>query len=232
VTGLISMCNVQSVYTFPLNAANRKNYDKHFASFGVPGGSETWWSPLTLRVYGHDVLIPRVIAGRRVAMFSFSDICENTLGAADYIDIAERFSIVFLHSIPILSLGLNRNEIRRMITLIDALYEASVRVIFLADAGPMELLVIPDAEKQSGSNDEMFAFDRTVSRLLEMQSAEYWSRCSESRPVGVDFLVQSGVQINSLTVKSEQPKPPSKLSPTATRVRIQFISLLVVTNIL
>jgi cell division protein ZapE len=207
----------QNVFTYPLNSANANAFEKQFARFrGLKRADESWWRPLTLRVYGHDVLIPRVIIGRRVAMFSFAEICDNTLGAADFIDIAERFSLVFFAKIPQLSLSLNRNEIRRMITLVDALYEARTRVIFLADAGPFELLQVSDAEKQSSTHDEMFAFDRTVSRLLEMQSSEYWSSCSQSRPVGVDYLLQSGVRVSSLKLRRDVTV--SRLSPNLTLV--------------
>lgn len=64
-------------------------------------------------------------------------------------------------------------QMRRLIVLVDALYEEMVKCVFLADAPPLQLLSVTPEERQACPFDEIFAFDRTVSRLLEMQSEQY-----------------------------------------------------------
>jgi cell division protein ZapE len=98
-----------------------------------------------------------------IAKFSFKELCEQPLGPADYLAIAGRFDSVILTDIPSLPPE-KRNEAKRFVTLIDALYEQDVRLICTA-AGP------PESIYQGG--DGSFEFQRTVSRLIEMQSARY-----------------------------------------------------------
>ena len=82
------------------------------------------------------------------------------LGAADYLKIADTFRVIFLTDIPKLSAA-NNNEAKRFVTLIDTLYEAGTLFFASAAAAPEELY-----EKGAGS----FEFERTASRLREMQS--------------------------------------------------------------
>jgi cell division protein ZapE len=105
--------------------------------------------------------VPKSLKG--VAVFSFKRLCGEPRGAADYLAIARRFHTVMMVGIPQLGPE-NRNEAARFVTLIDALYEYKVKLIASADA-------LPDALYPAG--DGKFEFDRTVSRLLEMQSEEY-----------------------------------------------------------
>jgi hypothetical protein len=112
------------------------------------------------------------VPGRAAACFSFRDLCDEALGAADFIHLAETFRVVYLSHVPVLTLA-NRNEMRRFINLIDALYEGRVRLVVLADALPPALLYLTVEEKAHCAFDEVFAFDRTVSRLLEMSSEAY-----------------------------------------------------------
>jgi len=118
-------------------------------------------SPVTLQVHGRKIEIPMAAEG--VAMASFRDLCEKPLGAADYLAIAECFHTVLLRGIPRLGPE-RRNEAKRFVTLIDALYEAKVNLICSAEA-PAEALYI--------EGDGAFEFQRTVSRLMEMRSADY-----------------------------------------------------------
>jgi cell division protein ZapE len=105
--------------------------------------------------------VPKALKG--VAVFSFKRLCAEARGAADYLAIARRFHTVMIVGIPILG-PQNRNEAARFVTLIDALYEYRVKLLAAADA-------VPDALYPEG--DGKFEFERTVSRLLEMQSEEY-----------------------------------------------------------
>ena len=114
-----------------------------------------------LEVQGRSVPVPQ--AARGVARFAFADLCEQPLGAADYIAIAHHFHTVLLDGVPRLGPE-RRNEARRFSTLIDALYEARTRLICSAAAAPDKLY------PQGAHARE---FKRTASRLAEMQSADY-----------------------------------------------------------
>lgn len=110
---------------------------------------------------GRMLHVPKALKG--VAVFSFKRLCAEARGAADYLAIARRFHSVIIVGIPVLG-PQNRNEAARFVTLIDALYEYKVKLLASADA-------TPDALYPEG--DGRFEFDRTVSRLMEMQSEEY-----------------------------------------------------------
>jgi len=120
-------------------------------------------APTEIPMKGRSILVPR--ASGRVARFSFSDLCEKPLGASDFLAIANRFDTVFIDHIPFLNAD-KRNETKRFIILIDALYDHSVRLFASAAAMPEDLL-----GKRKGT--EGFEFDRTASRLFEMRSADY-----------------------------------------------------------
>jgi cell division protein ZapE len=127
---------------------------------GLTGG-ET--APLTLRVKGRDVVLPEFHNG--VARARFFDLCGQPLGPADYLAIAETVRVLVLEDIPRLSRS-NFNEAKRFVTLIDALYEAKVRLIASAAAEPESLYV---------EGEGSFEFARTASRLREMMS-HGWGR--------------------------------------------------------
>ncbi len=118
-------------------------------------------SPVTLTVQGRKIEIPMAAEG--VALVNFKDLCEKPLGAADYLAIAECFHTLLLRGIPRLGPE-KRNEAKRFVTLVDALYEAKVNLICSADA-PAEALYT--------EGDGAFEFQRTVSRLMEMRSTDY-----------------------------------------------------------
>ena len=105
--------------------------------------------------------VPKSLKG--VAVFSFRRLCGEARGAADYLAIARHYHTVILVGIPRLDAD-QRNEAARFVTLIDALYEHKVKLIASADAEPGELYA---------KGDGRFEFDRTISRLMEMQSADY-----------------------------------------------------------
>ncbi len=113
---------------------------------------------------GRSLHVPKSLKG--VAVFSFRKLCGEARGAADYLAVARRYHTVFLVGIPRLGPE-NRNEASRFVTLIDALYEHNVKLIAAADAPPEQLYV---------AGDGAFEFERTVSRLKEMQSDAYRAR--------------------------------------------------------
>ena len=125
------------------------------------GGAEE--GPLVLEVMGRRVELPRH-AGR-VARASFWDLCGRPLGPADYLAIADALDVLFIDAIPRLGQS-NFNEARRFVILIDALYEARVRLVASAAAEPERLYV---------EGEGAFEFARTASRLHEMRDAA-WGR--------------------------------------------------------
>jgi hypothetical protein len=105
--------------------------------------------------------------------------------------------------------------------MIDALYEAKTCVLVLAAMPPTQLLQITEAEKAKSLYDEVFAFDRTVSRLIEMQSAEYLQTATSSRRVGSSFLESvAGVKLRSLTVQQQATTTDRALLATTAFNRI------------
>ncbi len=110
---------------------------------------------------GRTLHVPKSLKG--VAVFSFKRLCGQPRGAADYLAIAQRFHTVIIVGIPVMTREM-RNEASRFVTLIDALYEHGVKLLASADADPPNLYP---------SGDGSFEFQRTVSRLEEMRSAEY-----------------------------------------------------------
>lgn len=118
---------------------------------------------VVLDVGGRELRVERQAAG--VGRFTFNELCARALGAADYLEIAERFHTVLLENIPRLSPA-SREEAARFRTLIDALYEAKVKLVASADAQPQDLYP---------AGDQSFEFERTASRLMEMRSESYLS---------------------------------------------------------
>ncbi|MFL6732715.1 MAG: cell division protein ZapE [Sphingomicrobium sp.] len=110
---------------------------------------------------GRTLHVPKSLKG--VAVFSFRRLCGEPRGAADYLAIARRYHTVIIVGIPVMTREM-RNEAARFVTLIDALYEHKVKLLAAADAEP---------EKLYPQGDGSFEFQRTVSRLEEMRSAEY-----------------------------------------------------------
>ena len=115
----------------------------------------------TVEVKGRKINVP--IASGSVACFGFDDLCSLPLGAGDYLSIAKRFRSIIISDIPTMSDD-NRDAARRFMVLIDALYENKIHVVLSAAASPYGLY---------DGGDWGFEFDRTVSRLLEMQSTDY-----------------------------------------------------------
>lgn len=148
------------IYHHPLGPAASAALDRAFAALtgGAAGG------PTHLLVQGRRVEIP--CAARSVARAGFWDLCGKPLGAADYLGIATHFHTLLIDNVPTMRDEL-RNEAKRFMTLIDALYEHKVNVVIAADGPP---------ERLYPEGTHAFEFERTVSRLMEMQSEDYLQR--------------------------------------------------------
>jgi len=118
-------------------------------------------TPLTLSIHGRRIRIAQATedAGRA----SFAELCERPLGPSDYLAIAEQFTTFFIDAIPRLAWARN-NEAKRFVTLIDAFYEAGMRLYCSAE--------VP-AEQIYSEGKGALEFARTASRLAEMQSADW-----------------------------------------------------------
>ena len=115
----------------------------------------------TVEVLGRQLTFPRAVGGRLRS--HFNSLCGLALGPQDYLAIAVRFHTVFVEQMPRLGPA-KRNEAVRFVTLVDALYEARAKLVLLAEV---------EAEALYASGDGAFEFERTVSRLQEMRSADY-----------------------------------------------------------
>lgn len=149
-----------TIYHQPLGVAAEAALAAAFAQLtdGAAGGATT------LAVQGRQLAVPQAAKG--VARFRFDDLCAHALGAADYIAIATHFHTVIIAEIPLMTPD-QRNEARRFMTLIDALYEHKTNLICAAADVPDKLYIAGDGARE---------FKRTASRLLEMQSLAYLAR--------------------------------------------------------
>lgn len=146
-----------SVYHMPSGPEADAALDLAFEDLtdGRPGKSER------VELRGREIVVPK--AEGVVARFGFRDLCESPLGPGDYLAIAKRYRSVIVSNVPVMN-GERRDAARRFMTMIDTFYDNHVHMVFSADAPPQGLY---------SGHDWGFEFDRTISRLMEMQSADY-----------------------------------------------------------
>ncbi len=159
------------VYVTPAAAAADAALDAAWAAMAC--GAPT--AETTLTVKGRRVVVPRAVGA--AARFSFADLCEKPLGARDYLAIVDRFPTIFIDQVPVLGEG-KRNEAKRFILLVDTLYDHHARLVMSAAAQPSQLYT-------ATRGVEVFEFERTASRLIEMQSRDWlddWAQRQTERP--------------------------------------------------
>jgi cell division protein ZapE len=122
--------------------------------------------PRDIPIKGRVLHVP--CASHGVARFSFRDVCEVPLAAADYLRLARDYHTIIIDHIPVMGFS-ERNEARRFITLIDTLYDNAVKLMASAAADPVSLYVASDGYEAN-------EFKRTASRLIEMSSESYLAR--------------------------------------------------------
>lgn len=149
----------EPVYYYPLGSMADKSLDAIFQK--LTGKKEG--EPLDINVKGHSLHIPQIY--NEVARISFQDLCGKPLGALDYIVLSERIHTLILDHVPRMNFE-RRNEAKRFILLIDALYNAKVKLVLSAETEVQTLC-------EAFSGTESFEFERTVSRLVEMSSKDY-----------------------------------------------------------
>ena len=156
--------------------------------------------PKTIRIKGRDVTFAKTCG--QVADCEFEELCGRPLWTNDYLKMANIFHTVFIRNIPVMNLK-TKSEARRFITLIDTLYDSRIRVVASGFA-PYWDLFMPDGVSEQekleehrmliddlgikaanqgsltasvfSAEEELFAFDRTISRMTEMQTKAYWDQ--------------------------------------------------------
>jgi cell division protein ZapE len=145
------------VYYHPLNEETTKAMDDAWERMRC-GARER---KEEIRLKGRALKAPRVT--RDAVRFTFKDLCEKPLGAADYLALVHHYGTFFIDAIPVMGPE-KRNEARRFINLVDAIYDTRTKLVCSAEAEPTALY-----EEGDGS----FEFERTASRLAEMGSRDY-----------------------------------------------------------
>ncbi|XP_013188057.1 putative ATPase N2B isoform X2 [Amyelois transitella] len=153
--------------------------------------------PRVINILGRNVKFAKSCG--RVLDSTFDELCDRPLGASDYLIISKTFHTVFIRNISQLSITRHRSQLRRFITMIDTLYDNRVRVVIAADCEPKQLFKIDDKQVEDADRalmddlkitkdsedakaaiftgeEEMFACDRCLSRIMEMQTDDYWEK--------------------------------------------------------
>ena len=144
-------------YHHPLNSANGEKFAQSFAMIAM---DSTGTNPL-IEIAGREIKAKRLASG--IAWFEFHDICDGPRGTADYIEIARQFQTVFIEGITQMD-DLDNDRARRFITMVDEFYDRNVKLIVSAETAALELYKGKRLARQ---------YERTASRLIEMQSREY-----------------------------------------------------------
>lgn len=150
----------RQVYFTPADDGAYRALERAFADLTDSGSARR----TTLVVQGRTLAVPRAAKG--VAWFGFDELCRAALGPADYLALCRNFRTFIVEGIPRMGPA-ERNEAKRFNIFIDTLYEAHGNLIASAEAPPQELYT---------DGDGAFEFERTISRLNEMQSDEYLRR--------------------------------------------------------
>lgn len=145
------------VYFTPLGNEADKEIDRIFSQ--LTGDARSFDEVVSVK--GREIKVP--VTAKGVARMDFDDLCRKPLGAEDYIALAKAYHTIIIEHIPQLG-DAERNEAKRFMTLIDALYEQGTKLIVSAAAPPDKLYT---------GHDHAYEFRRTVSRLTEMQGQKY-----------------------------------------------------------
>ncbi|KAJ2047585.1 ATPase [Coemansia sp. S16] len=203
----------ETVYFSPITADTNKVLH---ALVGLASGNAPVENNVELRFLGRALCVP--VAANGVARFSFAQLCKDAHSAADYIELAKHYHTLILTDVPVMSMS-NRNEARRFITLIDALYESHAVLIMSSEddiynlftgkcevdsfraetaqlTGTVESAHLSEVVTEDKFNalayageEEVFAFQRAVSRLVEM-SSRHWIITGRNRILAENAMRQ------------------------------------------
>jgi protein AFG1 len=138
----------------------------------------SWLKPREIDILGRATVLERTYG--RLLDTDFAFTCQQDRGAVDYLELCKNFDVIVLRNIPIIQMK-SVDSLRRFILFIDTLYDHKVKLVCSGKAGSPQLLfdlsrkseILSNATKFKGLEEEYFAIDRTISRLIEMQSEEY-----------------------------------------------------------
>ncbi|KAK6004419.1 hypothetical protein QM012_008281 [Aureobasidium pullulans] len=177
------------------------------------------WTPSSIRVYGRTIPVPRSYNG--VSSWTFSELCASNLGPADYITLASTYHTIILSDVPVLSL-LQKNEARRFITLLDALYEARCKLLIThASAGPDEIF-FPEKSTVAGETaiqDAVYA--ETFAEAYQDATAPFRPNILSSNPSYLESTpdyTHSRFE-NLLAADSLEDDPPDRIRRLSERDR-------------
>ncbi|WP_438276048.1 cell division protein ZapE [Nitrobacter sp.] len=148
-----------TMWLTPADARAEAALDKGWAL--MTGGAPC--RPRDIAIKGHTLRVP--CSSHGVARFSFADLCEQPLGASDYLRLARDYHTLIIDRIPVMNEA-DRNAAKRFIALIDALYDNGVKLMASSDTDPLSLY-------RASEGFEANEFKRTSSRLIEMGSDSY-----------------------------------------------------------
>ncbi|KAI9574798.1 ATPase [Boletus coccyginus] len=197
-TGLRIPRALSHVYYHPLTPENEAEINKIFDSLTSPSSSDINPDPVVanrpLSTFGRTLHVP--LSTSRVARFTFAELCDRPLSAADYLEITNTFGTVFVTDVK--KMGVSRKDVaRRFITFVDACYESKTKLFissevpiyqaFSDDSANVEIsdhmrnvmddLGLPPevvgASSMFTGEEEIFAFARACSRLVQMGSREW-----------------------------------------------------------
>jgi cell division protein ZapE len=154
------------VYHHPLGPEAEARLAREFDSIAAGEGE----ADVALEIENRRIRARRVATG--VAWFDFTELCEGPRGQADYIELARRFHTVLLSDVPLLRPS-KLDAARRFTWLVDEFYDRRVKLIISAAAPAHELFAVGDAGDAFLRNLNTSFVERTVSRLIEMQTHEY-----------------------------------------------------------
>ncbi|GHA24484.1 cell division protein ZapE [Devosia pacifica] len=157
----------QDVFAFGDTDDARAHLDRLWER--LTGGEQG--EPTSIESLGRQIPVP--LAAMGAARFDFSDLCEKPLGSRDYMRIAHGFDTIVVDGVPQFS-RTNSNAAKRFILLVDTLYDRGIKLAARFSV-PLDAL--------SQDNNTAFEFERTVSRLMEMQSADYLATGQHRQPV-------------------------------------------------
>ncbi|MBO6781936.1 MAG: AFG1 family ATPase [Alphaproteobacteria bacterium] len=147
----------EPVWHTPLGPEAEAQLDKAFATLTDNATPR----PQEIELQGRKLVAERTARG--IARFTFDELCRQPRGAADYLAISECFHTVMIEGIPRME-AKERDAAKRFVILVDSLYENKVNLFATAEVAPEELYT---------EGDTAFEFERTVSRLMEMQAEDY-----------------------------------------------------------
>ncbi|KAL8943085.1 MAG: hypothetical protein Q9216_001285 [Gyalolechia sp. 2 TL-2023] len=188
------------------------------------GIAEVPWQGTSFRVYGRDLHVPRQLSG--VSYWTFNDLCVASLGPADYITLASNFHTFVLTDVPILTL-LHKNEARRLITLLDALYEARCRLLLCGAAGPDDIF-FPETQPSPLANRDISneseesndgVYPETFSEIYQNQTSPFRPNvsaytASASRPSYESSPLPSSSLQHEISSRSVLADEDSDFGPT------------------